>query len=468
MMANLGDSFSTLNLHKFMMDGELRGKRVPMAKKYIARDPRTGKPIHVSKTEAADTSYEPLKGSWCALLPADIMSLAEGTLAQRDVRWKNDTETMFRKDGVRALSHVPNHMIKPAHVLLLRAFEDEDPEIRIAALEVLPEFAVRRSNELFDWLSVLLDDSNSGVRLAASTALSRAAPTFPSGVRSSLENELRSPSKQRSQSAWKGLEALSKTWPDVVAEHIDSLLLEPDVHLRRRAAKMINAIVSRKTSAVWDLVSWALNDEDAQVRKTVAKSLPRLAQQDVRMGTMFAERAMADDDPDVRLAAIKTIQKLNRGHGRARDLILTGARSTDVRVRRACVDLLPKLMGEEELRALVDDLLKTETDQKIVETLMQYRFDAMLEGSEDEKNAALSPALAVPDIDKEVLMAQGKKVGLTSTAATSSGAVPASTPEPPIPEVSAVAQERRPTQDELMGYHDDDDDFGPDEEQPYM
>ena len=99
---------------------------------------------------------------------------------------------------------------------------------------------------------------------------------------------------------------------------------------------------------------------------------------------------------------------------------------------------------------------------------MQYRFDAMLEGSEDEKNAALSPALAVPDIDKEVLMAQGKKVGLTSTAATSSGTVPASTPEPPIPEVSTAAQERRPTQDELMGYHDDDDDFGPDEEQPYM
>ena len=183
---------------------------------------------------------------------------------------------------------------------------------------------------------------------------------------------------------------------------------------------------------------------------------------------MFAERAMADDDPDVRLAAIKTIQKLNRGHGRARDLILTGARSTDVRVRRACVDLLPKLMGEEELRALVDDLLKTETDQKIVETLMQYRFDTMLEGSEDEKNAALSPALAVPDIDKEVLMAQGKKVGLTSSATTSSEPATNPIPEPPVPEALATGQESRPTQDELMGYHDDDDDFGPDEEQPYM
>jgi len=321
---------------------------------------------------------------------------------------------------------------------------------------------------LFDWLSVLLDDEHAGVRKAASAALARAAPTFPSGVRSSLENELRSSSKERSQAAWNGLEALTKTWPDVVADHVDSLLLEPDVHLRRRAAKMINAIVSRKTSAVWDLVSWALNDEDAQVRKTVAKSLPRLAQQDVRMGTMFAERAIADVDADVRLSAIKTIQRLNRGHGRARDLILAGARSSDVRVRRACVELLPKLMDEEELRALVDDLLKTETDKKLVETLLQYRHDAMLEGTEAEKNAALSPALAVPDIDKEVLMAQGKRVGMTSVEPprqnpTEEGATPQ-----PSPVAPPRATERRPTQDEIMGYHDDDDDFPSDDEEPYF
>ena len=441
-----------------------------MSKKYIARDPRTGKPIQVSQSTKVDASYEPLQGPWCALHPDDIMSLAEGTLDQREVRWKNDTLTMTRPHGVRGLSHVPQHMIRPAHALLLQAFEAEEANVRIAALEVLPEFAVRRSDELFDWLSVLLDDEHAGVRKAASAALARAAPTFPSGVRSSLENELRSPSKERSQAAWNGLEALTKTWPDVVADHVDSLLLEPDVHLRRRAAKMINAIVSRKTSAVWDLVSWALNDEDAQVRKTVAKALPRLAQQDVRMGTMFAERAIVDVDADVRLSAIKTIQRLNRGHGRARDLILAGARSSDVRVRRACVELLPKLMEEEELRALVDDLLKTETDKKLVETLLQYRHDAMLEGTEAEKNAALSPALAVPDIDKEVLMAQGKRVGMTSVEPprqnpTEEGATPQ-----PSPVTPPRATERRPTQDEIMGYHDDDDDedFHSDDEEPYF
>lgn len=213
-------------------------------------------------------------------------------------------------------------------------------------------------------------------------------------------------------------------------------------------------------------MSWALNDEDAQVRKTVAKSLPRLAKQDVRMGTMFAERAIADPDPDVRLSAIKTIEKLNRGHGRARDLILAGSRSTDVRVRRACVSLLPKLMDEAELRALVDDLLKTETDPGLVEKLMQYRFDAMLEGTEEQKNAALSPALAVPDIDKEVLLAQGKRIGM-APAPPSSPLADKSEPttEPPT---KTLPQPARPTQDELMGYHDDDDDFGPEDDDPYF
>ena len=126
-------------------------------------------------------------------------------------------------------------------------------------------------------------------------------------------------------------------------------------------------------------------------------------------------------------------------------------------------------MDEDELRALVDDLLKTETDQKLVEQLMQYRFDAMLEGTEAEKNAALSPALAVPDIDKEVLLAQGKRVGMSPAEAAPTEApepAPAETPVPPPPSPSLT---RRPTQDEVMGYHDDDDDdFMPDDDMPYM
>ena len=69
------------------MVGGLRATGTHMAKKYVARDPRTGKPIQVSQSTKADASYEPVQGPWSALHPDDIMSLDEGTLDQRDVRW---------------------------------------------------------------------------------------------------------------------------------------------------------------------------------------------------------------------------------------------------------------------------------------------------------------------------------------------------------------------------------------------
>jgi hypothetical protein len=93
------------------------------------------------------------------------------------------------------------------------------------------------------------------------------------------------------------------------------------------------------------------------------------------------------------------------------------------------------------------------------------RFEAALEGTEAQKNAALAPALAVPDLDKEVLRSQGKSVGLLAPQ-TDEKRQEETPSEPPAqaPPVSTI--ERRPTQDELMGYHDDEDEYDdmPDEE----
>ncbi|RJU91309.1 MAG: hypothetical protein DWC07_01580 [Candidatus Poseidoniales archaeon] len=458
-----------------MMDGEVRDNRVTMSKRYIARDPRTGKPIQSGPTTVRnEISYEATKGPWLALSHEEIMDLAEGSKPSCSVYWMGQEHQLGRCEGLLGLSSVRHNLIGPAHRLLLSAFEDSDAAIRKAGLTVLPEFAVRRSDELFDWLSVLLDDPDPTVQRAASNALARAAPTFPSGVRSSLEIELRSSDKHRQKCAWDGLNALADTWPDVVADHVDTLLLEPDAALRRRAAKMLRKIIARKTSVVWDLVSWALNDEDVVVRRTAAKTIAQLASHDVRMATMFAERAIGDADAEVRLSAIKAIQKLNRGHGRARDLILAGSRSLDVRVRRACVSLLPKMLSEDELRGLVDDLLKTETDEGLVKQLMDMRFDASLEGTEAEKNAALAPALPVPQIDREVMHAQGKAVGLLNDQPTTPPAggdagedaqpgnpprrfsEPLGEPVEPTLRYAASSQTARPSQDEIMGYHDDD------------
>jgi hypothetical protein len=190
------------------------------------------------------------------------------------------------------------------------------------------------------------------------------------------------------------------------------------------------------------------------------------------MATMFAERAIADPDSEVRLAAIKAIQKLDKDHGRARDLIVTGARSKDLRVRKACIDLLPRLMGEDELRIFATDLLKTETDEGLVKTLVEMRFDATLEGTEAQKNAALAPALPVPEIDMEIAQAQGKGIGLLSTSRPKNLLEKAEQQEAVQSSVESKTPsvERRPSQDEIMGYMDDDeedfDDFdsGPDEE----
>ena len=323
------------------MDGELRSPRVAMSKRYIARDPRTGKPIQTGGSKARnEVTYEPTKGPWMALTHEEVMRLAEGEVEFQEVHWMGQAHRLERPEGVRGLSSVRHGLIRPAHGLLLNALADNEPKVRIAGLQVLPEFAVRRSDELFDWLSVLLDDENKGVRKAASEALARAAPTFPSGVRSSLELELRSTDGHRRRCAWDGLNALADTWPDVVADHVDSLLLEANVELRRKAATMLRKIIARKSSAVWDLVSWALNDEDVVVRRTAAKTIAQLASHDTRMATMFAERAVGDADAEVRLSAIKAIQRLNRGHGRACDLILAGARPTmyasDEPVSRCC------------------------------------------------------------------------------------------------------------------------------------
>jgi len=457
-----------------MVDGILRTSRVTMSKRYIARDPRTGKPIQTGGTKARnEVTYEPTKGPWMALTHEEVMLLAEGEVPHHDVHWMGQAHRLERPEGVRGLSSVRHGLIRPAHGLLLKALADGNPNVRIAGLQVLPEFAVRRSDELFDWLSVLLDDEDKSVRKAASEALARAAPTFPSGVRSSLELELRSTDGHRRRCAWDGLNALADAWPDVVADHVDSLLLEDNVELRRKAATMLRKIIARKSSAVWDLVSWALNDEDVVVRRTAAKTIAQLASHDTRMATVFAERAVGDADAEVRLSAIKAIQRLNRGHGRARDLILAGARSNDVRVRRACVSLLPKLLGDEELRGLVDDLLKTEQDPGLVKQLMEMRFDATLEGTEAEKNAALAPALPVPHIHGEVMHAQGKAVGLLNDRPADPSEADHAPADDPAPRAAAAPEaphqaprlpfsrthERRPTQDELMGYHDDEPDL---------
>jgi HEAT repeat protein len=178
---------------------------------------------------------------------------------------------------------------------------------------------------------------------------------------------------------------------------------------------------------------------------------------DTRIATILAERALSDSDSQVRVSAVKAIRLLDKDSGRAKELILKGASSGDVNVRKACIDMLPILFGEEVLRGIAIDLLKTETDSQLIKSLNQLATDDSLEGSEATKNKFLAPAAAVPKLDREVAEAAGKRIGLdpvmpdkrteekSETKSTDS--------ESGAPKVSSLY--RSISQDEMMGYDED-------------
>ena len=87
-----------------------------------------------------------------------------------------------------------------AHALLLNYLESDVVAERVAALNVLPEVAILKSDELFDWLSVLLDDDHVDVEKQP-VVVTTTSPVFPSGVHSILANELRSTVQYRSDAA---------------------------------------------------------------------------------------------------------------------------------------------------------------------------------------------------------------------------------------------------------------------------
>lgn len=383
-----------------------------MPREYIARDPRTGRPIQVSKRRGSRKPVELEQGPHLALPPQSVISLATGEIESYKVGWMEQDHYLGKLDGIKALANLHGTLALEAHSVLLEFLVDDDPQIRISALSALPSVAERKPDELFDYLSVLLDDSDKDVSKAASRCLKRVAPVFPSATEGTLAYELRHEIKYRRDQAFSGLSGLCETWAEVACDHIDELLQEEDIRLRISAAKLLRKVLSRGGAASWDLVGWALEDEEVEVRRKAAKCLPALANREARIATILAERAILDTDSKVMLSAIRCIEVLDTDHGRARDLVIKGCMHRHTSVRMACVKILPRLMGDEILRNHCNALLREEKDPKIIEELKQMAFDAQMEGTEAQKNAFLAPAPAVPQLDREIAESVGKTIGL--------------------------------------------------------
>ena len=383
-----------------------------MVREYIARDPRTGLPIATGGRKARKSTKKERTGPWLECTRQEILDLSTGDINEVMVNWDGQRVALSRVDGVLGLGRLKGVWADRAHNSLLLALESEDAKIRIAGLEVLPIVAEQRSDELFDWLSVLLDDDDLGVRKAASSCLEQAAPTFPSGVDSSLAQELRSSIPARSEPAWRGLKALTETWPEVVCDHIDELLLIDDVRLRRKASKLLRNIVQKAGAMGWDLISWGLNDADAEVRRNASQTLASLSKKEPRIAIMLTERAILDTDEKFETMHFVLFDRWILMIHVLRNLIMNGARHPNVVVRRSCIEMLPMLLVEDKLRIVATELLQSETHQELKKLLTEMTYDASIEGTEDEKNAFLSPALPVPALEREVAHAQGKAVGL--------------------------------------------------------
>ena len=278
-----------------------------MVREYVARDPRTGLPIATGGRKTRKSAKKERTGPWLECTRQEILDLATGAKPEVIVNWNGGRIALSRTDGVLGLARLKGVWADRAHASLLLALECDDAKVRVAALEVLPIVAEQRSDELFDWLSVLLDDDDPSVRKAASACLEEAAPTFPSGVDSSLAQELRSTLSARSEPAWRGLKALTETWPEVVCDHIDELLLIDDPRLRRKASKLLRNIVQRAGAMGWDLISWALNDADPEVRRNASQTLSSLSKKEPRIAIMLTERAILDTDEKVRNNALRAI-----------------------------------------------------------------------------------------------------------------------------------------------------------------
>jgi hypothetical protein len=117
-----------------------------------------------------------------------VIPLATGQIESYRVGWKEKDYQMNQLDGIKALSILSGVLAHDGHAILLKSLMDNEPEIRIAALFSLPSVAETCPDELFDHLSVLLDDSDASVRKAASDCLKNVAPIFPSATEGTLSN----------------------------------------------------------------------------------------------------------------------------------------------------------------------------------------------------------------------------------------------------------------------------------------
>ena len=364
-----------------------------MARRYVARDPRTWKKIGYSAA-SVDVNIQgllPAEGAWQRIPKHEVIPLARGEAASVQIPRGKGGSFAVRADGIKALHTVLESRLDEAHGVLLECLDDDDKSIRVAALEGLPPLALKRHEGLLQCLSDRLLDENSDVSRAARECLTLVAPVFPSGCEEILRRELRRNESIHRKNAFEALKLTAESWPEAGCLHLDELIREDDRDLRRRGSKILRIIATRSGSAGWDLVGWSLEDEDSQVRRNASRTLVQLANAEPAIATILIEAAMQDDDSGVRKSVIRALKRLDMRNPRVSKMIVDGARSRDYKLRKACIDHLSVIMTGEDLRNAAAELLRQETRSDLRSRLASLARDVEIVGTEEEKNRFLAP-----------------------------------------------------------------------------
>ena len=364
-----------------------------MSRGYVARDPRTGKPIRRQRLDS-DVDIRgllPDAGPWQRIPAHEILPLARGETGSLEISRSDGGGFASRRDGIKALHRVLGSQIDSAHKALLDALDDDTIDIRIAALEILPVFALKKHESLLQCLSDRLLEDEERVRDAARDCLLKVAPVFPSGCENILRRELRDTRVIHRANAFETLRRTADSWPETGCLHLDELIREEDVDLRRRGSKILRSIAAGAGATGWDLIGWSLEDEDAQVRRNASNTLVTLTKSEPLIATIFIEAAIADEDNGVRKSVIRALKKLDMQNPRVTKMIIDGARSRDYTLRKACIDQLSIVLSGERLREAAAELLRQETRADLRKRLASLARDVEMEGSEAEKNRFLAP-----------------------------------------------------------------------------
>ena len=368
--------------------------------KYVARDPKTGKPLSLGGgggPRHLDEAYRAENGHWDAIKHFDILPLASGDVQAIEVRWKEIPQIVTRKDAIKALPRIMRSDASAVQDQLLLALEDDSSEIKIAGLFSLPYCALVDAEDLFFHLDKLLDDGDLLVRRAASKCLKIVAPVFPSATEGMLGRELFSNNISRRKYAFAALKEMCQIWPEVVVTHLDEILRSDDDRLRIDAAKILTPLARTKSASVWDLITWSLGDENDHVRSQAARTLPTLASTQPRIAKILIENSLFDTCEGVRKPALRALNSMDITGFRMNRLCLDGARHSDPAIRKACILMMPRLFTDSEMRNQAAELLRQETKPDLIAILEELARDIDLEGGEDEKNRLLAPAPAVTD-----------------------------------------------------------------------